>query len=177
MTTTELWRHLDDVISWRSTGSGWWWWTAVIDSDTASEWVLSQQRLGTLELGPERPEGTLPWCQINTNTAHWRTGDLLRAEQWNVKRYFGVEERWSRNLSSWCKAVIFLQSPVNKTEWAGLMFVCRWSFLLSVMFLVRLKCVRCIKHLFWFLVLLTFDSWSSATASVQTPLKNFGFFI
>lgn len=44
-------------------GAGVWMDWTFTDSNTGSEGVWSQQRLGTLELGPARPVGTLPWCQ------------------------------------------------------------------------------------------------------------------
>lgn len=79
-----------------------------IDSDTGSGWVLSQQRLGTLELGPERPVGTLPWCQNSegggggtTKYEYCTLKDWRPAEGWKIWNViFGVEEEWSRNLSS-----------------------------------------------------------------------------
>lgn len=138
-----------------------------IDSDTGSGWVLSQQRLGTLELGPERPVGTLPWCQnseggggaqLNMNTAHWRTGDPLRAERYEM--LFLVWRKSEVEICHlWCEAVLFVQSPVNKTVWAGLFF----SVFVQVRYPARLALQ---EHLFW-------QDWSVSVApSIQKLLKS-----
>lgn len=90
-------------MNWSSTGS-----------DTGS-----QHRLGTLELGPGHPAGTLPWCQNREGGEQVLIlhTEGLEDEMWTV--VFGMEGQWCSGLSSVVQRRHFVQPPVNKTVWAG----------------------------------------------------------
>lgn len=167
VTTTEL-CYLGDVTrSWRFTGTSccldglefhWfrhWFWVSSVPAETGNTGAGTWAPCGDTSMMSKQWGGG---AQLNMNTAHWRTGDPLRAERYEM--LFLVWRKSEVEICHlWCEAVLFVQSPVNKTVWAGLFF----SVFVQVRYPARLALQ---EHLFW-------QDWSVSVApSIQKLLKS-----